>query len=200
MQSQQPFNIIILGTGGQGQITLLQILAKAAMTAGLDIKTSELHGLSQRGGSVEVHIKFGKEVHSPLIKQGGADLVIAQEIQEALKGCYFSSKEKTNFIINDLLIPIPGEKNIGKEYILQTIKNFSKETILIPAQDICQQKLGTSVTAGVFLIAFASYKKLIPLEPEIIKKALKQVLPQKYLKINLDTLNLVREEVDTNLP
>jgi len=189
----QTFNTIILGTGGQGQITLLQILAKSAMMMGLDVKTSELHGLSQRGGSVEVHIRFGKQAYSPLIKQGGANLVIAQEIQETLKGCYFSSKEKTQFIINDFLVPIPGQKIIEKKYILETIQNFSKKTILIPAQDICQKELGSGITAGVFLIALASYKKTIPLKPELIKKALKEVLAKKYLKINLDTFKLAQK-------
>ena len=53
------FNMLIVGTGGQGQITLLQILAEAALLEGYDLKTSELHGLSQRGGSVEVHFRFG---------------------------------------------------------------------------------------------------------------------------------------------
>ena len=56
------FNIVIVGTGGQGLITLLQIIAEAALASGFDVKTSELHGLSQRGGSVEVHIRFGKKV------------------------------------------------------------------------------------------------------------------------------------------
>ena len=66
------FNIVIVGTGGQGLITLLQIVAEAALRVGLDIRTSELHGLSQRGGSVEVHIRFGKKIYSPLIAQGKA--------------------------------------------------------------------------------------------------------------------------------
>jgi len=61
-QSLTPFNLVIVGTGGQGLITLLDILSSAAIKQGFDVKTSELHGLSQRGGSVEVHLKFGSEV------------------------------------------------------------------------------------------------------------------------------------------
>ena len=68
--------MIIVGTGGQGLITLLQILAEAALIEGYDVKTSELHGLSQRGGSVEVHIRFGKEIYSPLIFPGKANLIL----------------------------------------------------------------------------------------------------------------------------
>jgi len=60
-KNKKDFNLIIVGTGGQGLITLLQILAEAALIEGYEVKTSELHGLSQRGGSVEVHIRFGKK-------------------------------------------------------------------------------------------------------------------------------------------
>jgi len=65
----EQFNIVIAGTGGQGLITLLQVISEAAMAEGYDIRTSELHGLSQRGGSVEVHIRFGKKIYSPLVVQ-----------------------------------------------------------------------------------------------------------------------------------
>ena len=71
------FNIIISGIGGQGIITLTRILAEAALLQGLDVKTSELHGLSQRGGSVETHIRFGRNIFSPLVRQGSADLIIS---------------------------------------------------------------------------------------------------------------------------
>jgi len=62
--------MVIVGTGGQGLITLLQIISEAAMSEGYNIRTSELHGLSQRGGSVEVHIRFGKKIFSPMVAQG----------------------------------------------------------------------------------------------------------------------------------
>jgi len=95
---EKDFNIIIIGTGGQGLITLLQVLAEAALIENYDVKTSELHGLSQRGGSVEVHIRFGKEIHSPLVSQSGADLVLALEIQESLKGIYFANRKTTRHL------------------------------------------------------------------------------------------------------
>ena len=104
------FNIVIVGTGGQGLITLLQIIAEAALDSGLDIKTSELHGLSQRGGSVEVHIRFGKKVYSPMVPQGKADLIIALEMQEALKASFFAGP-KTTFLKTAsplLRLPIDG--------------------------------------------------------------------------------------------
>ena len=91
MNNNKNFNIVIVGTGGQGLITLLQILAEAALIEKFDVKTSELHGLSQRGGSVEVHIRFGKKIHSPLVAQASADLILALEAQETLKASTFAN-------------------------------------------------------------------------------------------------------------
>ena len=101
------FNLVIVGTGGQGQITLLEVLAEAALVEGYDIRTSELHGLSQRGGSVEVHIRFGREIYSPLIPQGNGDLILALEIQESLRGFYFANNQ-TVLLVNDYFSPIFG--------------------------------------------------------------------------------------------
>ena len=73
----KPFNIVIAGTGGQGIITLISIINEAIFIDGYDIKSSELHGLSQRGGGVEAFIRFGKKVYSPLFSFGKADLVLS---------------------------------------------------------------------------------------------------------------------------
>ena len=78
---KKDFNIIISGVGGQGIITLTRILTEAALIEKYDIKSSELHGRSQRGGSVESHIRFGRKIYSPLVKRGGSDLIISLEAQ-----------------------------------------------------------------------------------------------------------------------
>jgi len=187
----KPFNTLIVGTGGQGQLTLLQILAEAALIEGYEVKTSELHGLSQRGGSVEVHHRFGKKVYSPLVPQGKADLIIGLEMQECLKACYYTSK-KTVFLINDFFVPIPGEKTPPVGEILKILKKFSKKINLVPAAEICQKKFGTNVVAGVYLLSLASFKKLISLKPNSILKAIKKIIPEKYLELNLKTFDLAK--------
>jgi len=188
----EQFNILIVGTGGQGLITLLQVLAEAAFSAGYDIKTSELHGLSQRGGSVEVHIRLGKKIYSPLISQGRADLILGLEIQECLKACHFVNP-KTTFLINKYLIPIPLEKPFSEVKILEILKKFSKKIILIKAVDICQKELGINVTVGIYLLSLASFKNLIPLKPNSILNAIRKIIPKKYLDLNLKTFKLASE-------
>jgi indolepyruvate ferredoxin oxidoreductase beta subunit len=189
------FNIVIAGIGGQGLITLLRIISEAALEEGYNLAASELHGLAQRGGSVEVHFRFGKEIYSPLVKQGGANLIISLEAQEALRACYYGSKEtKTTFLVNDFLSPILGNKktlSIGD--ISKDIQKFSQDLILIPANKILQEKIGTSVTAGIFLLSYAIFKNLIPLKSNLLLQAMKKVIPEKYLEINLKSLELAKE-------
>ena len=182
------FNIIISGTGGQGLITLLQIIAEAALIEGLDIKTSELHGLSQRGGSVETHIRFGKEIYSPLVTQGFADLILNLEISEALKMLSYASS-KTVFVINKNLISYPG--GFEEKELIQKIKNFGKgPKYIIPASEICQKELGKEVVSGIYLLSYAVHKNLIPLKAGSILKAVSKVVPEKYLDLNKKAFEL----------
>lgn len=189
------FNIIVTGVGGQGLITLLKIISETALAEDYNLAASELHGLSQRGGSVEVHFRFGKEICSPLVRQGGANLIISLEVQEALRACRYGSKEaKTIFILNNFLSPILGsKKRPSTKNILKDLQKFSQNAILIPANQILQKEIGTSVTAGIFLLLYASFKDLIPLKPNSILKAMKKVIPEKYLEINLKTLELAKK-------
>lgn len=185
------FNIIIVGTGGQGQITLLQILAEAAFLEGYEVKTAELHGLSQRGGAVEVQLRFGKKIFSPLVSQAGADLVLSLEIHETLRALYYVS-EKTQFLINKLFLPIPGQASLSEKEITNAIEKFTQKVEIVPASEICKKELGKEVLAGVYLISLASFKNLIPLKPSSILKAIKKKIPEKYLELNLKTFKLAR--------
>jgi len=184
---KKDFNIVIVGTGGQGLITLLQIIAEAALASGFDVKTSELHGLSQRGGSVEVHIRFDKKIYSPLVSQGKADLIIALEMQESLKATYFANS-KTTFLINKHIIPIPLQKSLSEGQILTALKKISKKIRVAEA---------SGVTAGVYLLSLASFKNLIPLSPNSIFRAIKKVIPQQYLEVNKKTFDLAKKHAKT---
>jgi indolepyruvate ferredoxin oxidoreductase beta subunit len=185
------FNMAIVGTGGQGLITLLQIIAEAVLFEKLDIRTSELHGLSQRGGSVEVHIKFGKKVYSPLIPRGRADLILGLEIQETLRAVNFAN-QKTRFLVNEHIIPVPLVKNLTEKEVLDSLKKISKNITLVPASEICKEKLGTDVVSGIYLISLAVFKGLIPIRPSSIEKAIKKIIPAKYLELNLKTFDLAK--------
>lgn len=185
------FNIIINGAGGQGLITLLQIISDAALNEGCEVRTSELHGLSQRGGSVEVHIRFGNKIYSPFVKEKGADLVLSLEMQESLRAVNFAS-QKTSFLINKQIIPIPSEKPFTEKEVLINLKKITKKVKIIPAAEICEKNLGTNVVSGIYLLSLASFKEILPLKPDSILNSIKKIIPEKYLELNIKTFNLAK--------
>ena len=169
-------------------ITLLQIIAEAAMYSGLDVKTSELHGLSQRGGSVEVHIRFGQKIYSPLVAQSKADLIIALEEQESLKAAYFAGSQ-TIFLINRHFVPIPLQSTLSEQQILSALKKISPKISIIEAEGI---------TSGTYLLSLASFKNLIPLRPELILRAMKKVLPDEYFTANKKAFESTKKDAKNN--
>jgi indolepyruvate ferredoxin oxidoreductase beta subunit len=186
---KENFNLVIVGVGGQGQITLLRILQEAALIEKKDFKGSELHGLSQRGGSVEVHFRMGKNVFSPLISQGDADLILALEMQESLRSLYYASS-KTQFLINDLIIPIPREKVIEGEEILNCLKIFTQKIKIVKATQICKQNFGKEILAGVYLLGISLKESFLPLKFSSLEKSLKKIIQKEYLTENLKALYL----------
>lgn len=195
------FNIIISGVGGQGVITLTRILARAAILNGYDVKTSELHGLSQKGGSVETHIRLGaltgpNQIYSPLIEKSKADLIICLEAQESLKSYIYSSKKsETIFLINDFIKPILGSKIIPSlKDILKETKRFSKKSISVSASKIAKEKLGKEVLAGVYILGYAASQKLFPLKTKFILESIKKTVPKKYFLLNKKVFDLANHD------
>ena len=105
-------NVLIVGVGGQGVLLASEILSEVARVTGLDAKKSEVHGMSQRGGVVTSHIRFGEKVESPLIPSGGSDVVLAFELAEGLRWVN-ELKPGGTFIVNNQRI-IPPITTTGK--------------------------------------------------------------------------------------
>lgn len=182
------FNIVIAGVGGQGVITLTQIIAEAAFIEELDVKTSELHGLSQRGGSVETHVRFGEKIYSPLVAQGKADLILSLEILETLRKINYANKN-TDFLINGYSIPFPSSPT-DEEISKMIEKEIEGKKYIVSASRICQEKLEKEVLSGVYLLGYAIRNNLIPLKAESILKAIENLMPSKYLEINKKAFEL----------
>jgi indolepyruvate ferredoxin oxidoreductase beta subunit len=184
---EKNFNLIINGVGGQGVITLLSLIDQAVMIEGYDVKSSELHGLSQRGGSVETHIRFGKKVYSPLIANGKADFIISLEILEALRETVKAGNQ-TKFLINDFLSPFQGslsEKEIKSQ--LGLVKN---EKYFVSASKICKEKLQNEIVGTLYILGYAINNNLIPIKKESVLKAIENIIPEKYKEINIKAFKL----------
>lgn len=183
------FNIIVNGVGGQGVITLLSLIDEAAFIEGYDVKSSELHGLSQRGGSVETHIRFGKKIYSPLIPYKKADLIISLEMLEGLRETAKAGKN-TKFLINEFVSPFQG--GLQKDEIKKQLAELKNEMHIVQASDICKEKLQNEVVSSIYLLGYAVGKKLIPLKAESVLAAIENVIPEKYLDLNKKAFELAK--------
>jgi indolepyruvate ferredoxin oxidoreductase beta subunit len=184
------FNMITIGVGGQGILTMMRIIAEAALKQKYDVKTSELHGLSQRGGSVPCHIRFGKKIYSPLVMEGEAHLIMALEPLEALRACYFGSKEnETTFLVNNyritpISVPIYKEKYPCLTKIFEDLRDFSSRLFVINASEIVKREVGSIVPTNIYMLGYAISKELIPLKRKNIIQSIGEIVPEKYLEIN----------------
>lgn len=179
------FNIVIAGVGGQGLVTLLQIIDEAAFLEGHDIRSSELHGLSQRGGKVLAHVRFGQKIYSPLVVLGNADLIIATELTEGLRAINFVNPE-TKLLINKNLLAFLG--GLPEKEILERLPK--KNLYIVPASQTCQEKLGKEVVSTIYLLGYAVKNNLIPLKAKSVLSAIKNKVPQKYQELNIKAFNL----------
>lgn len=171
-------------------MTLGRIIAEAALKQGYDVRTTELHGLAQRGGSIPLHIRFGKKMYTPLVLQGEANLIIALEPLEALRTTYFGSKrQKTVFLIDKYILPpvtvsVLGEKYPSMENIINHIKPFAGEIMIISASEIVKKETGKVITSNIFMLGYAVGKGLLPLKEKFVLEAIAEIVPPRYLEVN----------------
>lgn len=145
-------NILLVGVGGQGTILASKILSEGLATAGHDVKMSEIHGMSQRGGNVSTQIRFGETVHSPIVGKGEADIIVAFEKMEALRWIEYLKKDG-KFVINDFEIPsvpiLMGATNYP-EGILEELKG--KANVSVFKAGHIAESLGNSRTMNIVLL------------------------------------------------
>lgn len=183
------FNIVLTGVGGQGVLTIGIIIAEAALKQGYDVRTTELHGLAQRGGSIPFHIRFGEKIYAPLVLEGKADVILSLEPLEALRSCYYGSKQhKTTFIIdNDPVVPLSvstsGETYPSIKEIEKDLRYFSEKVFIINASEIVKKETESDIAANIYLLGYALGKRLIPLKEKLVLQVMEEVAP-KYFEAN----------------
>ncbi len=171
-------NIIIAGVGGQGILTISAVLDTAALDSNLNIKQSEVHGMSQRGGAVQSHLRISdKEIFSDLIPLGKADIIISVEPMELLR--YLPFLKKDGYLVTDSnpFVNITNYPELEKIY---TEINSRPNSILIDAKKIAKE-LGNSRATNIVLLGAAS--SLLPLSEESLLKAIKTLFTRKGERI-----------------
>ena len=172
-------DIILAGVGGQGILTIATIIGDAATAAGLNLKQAEVHGMSQRGGDVQSNLRLSTEpIHSDLIKQGAADLIISMEPMEALRYLPYLNKEGWVVTSSHPFKNIPNYPE--EEALMQELNNLSQVAAL-PIEDVAKEN-NLPKSANVVLLGMAA-KYIEILTPEQLRESIARVFAAKGEKI-----------------
>lgn len=166
------FNLLIVGVGGQGTILASNIVSQAAMNSDLDVKKSEIHGMSQRGGSVFSHVRFGKKVYSPVIAKGQADVILSLEEMETLRWTDFLNKDSKIIILTHRILPANVESY--PEGAIVKLKELFANVITVDPKEYAE-KLGNVKFLNVFLLGVLS--EYVSFPEGAWKEALKMLVP-----------------------
>lgn len=184
-------NILLVGVGGQGILLASEILSEAFMQAGFDVKKSEIHGMSQRGGSVVSHVRYGKEVHSPIVPEGEGDILFGFEIMETYRSLPLL-KSGASVVANDLCIQPPSVLLGLETYptdLPGKIATLFPKFLLVDGQGLAAEA-GNVRAANTVLLGAVS--KRLDIADECWLKALEKMVPRKALEVNLKAFQLGR--------
>lgn len=181
-------NIMIVGVGGQGTLLASRILGNLVINEGYDVKVSEVHGMSQRGGSVVTYVKYGEKVYSPVIDEGEADIILAFELLEAYRALPYLKKGGKIIVNTQKIDPMPVitgaasypediEGKLAKKVNLQTADALS-----------LAKEAGNIKAVNVVLIGILAKSSEIAYEKWI--DAIKTTVPEKFLEVNLKAFDL----------
>ena len=177
-------NILIVGAGGQGTLLASRVLGNYAINRGLDCKLSEVHGMSQRGGSVVTHVRIGEKIFSPIIREGDADIIISFEKLEALRWRHYLKKDGILVVNDQEIMPMPvivGAMPYPVN-VFEQIRAEGVNLLVINAAEIAKECGNIKVANTVMIGALA---KNIGFEKKDIVEAVTNTVPAKLLDVNL---------------
>lgn len=191
-------NILIAAVGGQGAVLASRILGKMAQNKGLDVKVSEVHGMSQRGGSVVTYVRFGEKIHSPIIEKGTADIILAFEMLEGARYVGWLRPGGTLITSRQRIDPMPVITGIAKypddlEEWFQAIPIHYK---IIDALSYAKEA-GNQKTVNVVLIG--ALAATTDIEEDKWRTAIKETVQEKLAGINLKAFELGYENTKKNI-
>ena len=179
----QVTSVLIVGVGGQGTLLASRLLGNAMVTAGFDVKVSEVHGMSQRGGSVETYVRYGEKVYSPVIEKGGADYILAFEQLEAARYLPYL-KEGGAIIVNTQQIdpmPVVAGNAVYPQGLLEALEGKKAKVAAVDALSLAEQA-GSSKAVNVVLIGVMA--KHMELSKEDWLKTIEATVPPKFVEMN----------------
>ncbi len=185
-------NVIFAGVGGQGVILAGKILMEVARNAGYDVKESEVHGMAQRGGSVDCHVRFGAKVYSPLIEKGTADYLVTLELLETLRKIEYLKSDGTIIVNREKINPAPVEAGLEKypDDIESWLNAKVKNPVVVDTDSVLKE-VGTKRALNIVMLGMLS--NFLEFTQEQWNAAISTMVKEKFISMNLKAFAMGRD-------
>lgn len=185
-------NVIFAGVGGQGVILASKILMEVAMNAGFDVKESEVHGMAQRGGSVDCNVRYGERVYSPLIEKGTSDFLVVFELLEAVRKLEYLKPDGMLIVNKEKIDPAPVQAGLAQypvdieDWISKNIANH----LIVETDHILKEIASRKVVNIVMLGVLSNY---LEFSVDQWSDAIRSNIKGKFVEMNLKAFSSGRE-------
>ena len=176
-------NILFCGVGGQGILLASELTAQAQLAAGFDVKKSEVHGMAQRGGSVEAHLRYGEKVYSPLIEPGAADILVAFEILEAARYLPYLHSGSV-VVVNTQKIPPPAVALGKAAYPADILSELESRGIRVAALDAFAVARSVGELRAVNVAMVGAMSNFLDAKPEFFETAIDRTVKERFREVN----------------
>ncbi|MBO4321891.1 MAG: indolepyruvate oxidoreductase subunit beta [Clostridia bacterium] len=177
-------SILIVGVGGQGTLLASKILGRILVGRGYDVKVSELHGMSQRGGSVTTYVKYGKKVFSPVIEAGEADYIVSFEKLEAARWAHCLKKGGKIITNTQQIDPMPVTSGAAV-YPADILEKLKGDGLDIDAFDALSPAVAAGSAKAVNIVLMGRLARYLGIEREVWTDTIKESVAPKFTDINL---------------
>lgn len=177
-------NILFCGVGGQGILLASEVTSEALIKAGFDVKKSEVHGMAQRGGAVEAHLRYGERVYSPLIEPGSVDVEVAFELLESVRYLPYLNTSSRVIVNTQRIVPLTVATGLESypENIVDELKKRGIEVFSVNAFDMAK-RLGEVRTVNMILVGILS--RYLPVDEETFIGVIKERVKKDFVDINI---------------
>ena len=184
-------NIMIVGVGGQGSLLASKLLGKLLLNEGYDVKVSEVHGMSQRGGSVVTYVRAGEKVYSPIIDKGEADFIVSFEKLEAARYASFLKKDGRIIVNSQEIDPMPVIIGAA-EYPADALEKLKEQGINVDSIDALTPALKAGSAKAVNIVLMGRLSKYLSIEEEKWLAAIEQSVKPQFAEMNKTALKFGR--------
>ena len=182
-------SVLIVGVGGQGTLLASRLLGNAMLSCGYDVKVSEVHGMSQRGGSVVTYVRFGEKVYSPIIEEGEADLILSFEQLESARYLPFLKKGGKIVVNTQQIDPMPVITG-ATTYPENILKDITDKGINVISADALKLATEAGSVKAVNVVLIGVMAKNLTIDKQIWIDTVKKTVPERFLELNLKAFEL----------